>query len=291
MRLCAAAALLPSLALLAACGPPPANLRVIAGEPFNYRPTGKTIVVPAPVDKRPPQEIEGASPEVKFFAFVGLGFAWVTRGSEVTNKDDFVPNAWQEAHQSVIDQVHATRLFSEVKVQGTGDYLLETEVLHLLASKYRMFMGMILYGAGMADAKHFIPQATATIHFRLKDSRGRIVGEKVVNGIQTGSVDDIMMNKHLLPRRAFEKALSLGRILIASWIAEDVYAAVPAATHYDDFERAHGQGHSFLVHAVNDDRGGTQLAKIECPTGKILKTSEATNLPVAGRPGHPRSAC
>jgi hypothetical protein len=286
MRLRAAALLLPVLALVAACGPPPSNLRIIPGEPFNYRPTGKTIVVAPPVDLRPKPEIEGASTEIKHIIFVGLGITVVTRGSEVTSRSDFVPNAWQELHQSVIDLAHSTRLFSEVKVQGTGDYVLETEVLHLLASKYRMFMGLFLYGGAVADAKHFIPQATATVRFRLKDSRGRIVGEKVVNGTQNGEVGEIMVGMHLLPRRALEKALRTGRSLVASWIAEDVYAAVPAATHYDEFERAHAQGHSFLVHAVNGDRSGTQLARIECPSGKILKTTESVTLPIVGRPGH-----
>ncbi|MBI5480972.1 MAG: hypothetical protein HY906_19085, partial [Deltaproteobacteria bacterium] len=285
MRLRVAVALLPGFALLAACGPPPANLRVIPGEPFAYRPTGKTIMVAPPVDRRPLPEVEGASTEVKHVIFVGLGFTVVTRGSDVTSRSDFVPNAWQELHQSIIDQVHSTRLFSDVKVQGTADYVLETEVLHLLASKYRMFMGLFLYGGAVADAKHFLPQATATLRFRLKDSRGRVVGEKVVNGSQNGEVGDIMVGMHLLPRRALEQALRLGRSLVASWIAEDVYAAVPAATHYDDFERAHGQGHSFLVHLVSEDRSSTQLVHVECPSGKIVKTSEVTNLPVVGRPG------
>jgi hypothetical protein len=287
MRLRTAAALLPALALLAACGPPPANLRIIAGEPFNYRPTGKSIVVTAPVDKRPVEEIEGASTQIKFVAFLGLGVMWVTRGSDVTSREDFVPNAWQEVHQSVIDQVHSTKLFSEVKVQGTGDYVLETEVLHLLASKYRMHMGAVFYGAAAVDNKMFLPQATATVRFRLKDARGRLVGEKVVSGTQNGEVSDIMQLAGIraLPRRALEKALHLGRSLIASWIAEDLYAAVPAATHYDDFERAHGQGHTFLVHMVNEDRSATQLAKIECPSGKVVTSSEVTNLPIVGRPG------
>jgi len=252
--------------------------------------TTRSILVQVPRDLRPAAEATGADTKLNYVFPVLNLFFWAARGSAVTGNEHFLSAAWSELHQSLVDQLRASRLFAGIiaggntGTPGSPDYVLETEVLHLLASMYRASGGFVALGGSFVERHDFLPQATVTLRLRLRRG-GTLVGERVVTEQQTGSATDDQRNMNRLVPTALEKALRRTRGMVASWVLEEESQALSSEQLLAEHEAAHGRGHTFVVQRVNPDRSATQLVTLECPSGKVVSSRVVEGLPTVGLPG------
>lgn len=262
----------------------PVSLRIDPREHRNPSASAKVILVQAPRDLRPPTEVSGADAPFNYALPLLPFFVWAARGSLVTGDEHFAPAAWRELHQSLCGQLRSSGHFAQVVTEGTATYVLETEVLHLMASMYRTSGGFLsLFGSFMAT-REFVPEATVSLRLRLR--RGdALVGERVVTTRQTGEENDGRLSMNRLVPTALAKALRRARGLVASWVLEEEAEPLSSAQLLSAHEAAHGHGHSFVVQRLDPDRGTTRLITIECPSGRVLSSRAVDDLPPLGVPG------
>lgn len=263
---------------------PPVSLHIATPPKLSFPLTKQgSLRIAAPEDKRPQQEIIGKSAPCRYVVpLVFLNFlGW--RGTEFTGNADFVPEAWQELHDNLVRQATSTGLFSKVSTDEPTDYLLETEVLHLAGARYIMKEGFFSPGGAFADMKSFHAHAAVILRLRLSDSEGHLIGQRVVNA---NTMEKKVGNG---PREivvaALDKALLQVRALLASWVLEHRYAAIPFKQLANQAENEHDSDHSFLVHMVNEDRTAVHFLRIACPSGQVISKRTVNNIPIVGKPG------
>jgi hypothetical protein len=261
----------------------PASLRVAPSQALPYKPGKLRLRVETPLDRRPAVEIEGDSDSTVYWVFYGLGVVIASRGSQLTSTAHYQEQAWSQLHQSLIDQLRSARVFSEVSQQGPGDYVLETEVLHLVSSFYRAYAGQAHFGVMVARTQAFMPHATVTLRLRLKRHDGTLVATRVVRGSFLGGPGYTHYNHGLVTREALANVLVEARTLVASWIF-DLESPRAVAVLEAEHERAHAQGHRFYVHAVSPDRSGVVFTTIDCPSGAMGPKFQRSGIPIVGQP-------
>jgi hypothetical protein len=298
-----------ALALFAACVP--VREHVELGVPdvemgiqgLGLPSSDRSIRVVEPVDARPRSEIEGEIPATVSVVLVPLGVAIAiqhnAKGSFVTRSSSFK----MTAHiQSALEaHIHSTGLFRAATGEG-ADYVLESEVLHLVGASYRTMVtthiiGLHSGGSQTSVSRAFLPHATAALRLRLKDGQGKTIGERVVTSsvigqptvIEKQPITRIEKSQPLetdglkeLANAALRGCLCRARVLVASWVRE--HETQNLSVEFEEVERNHAS-HRFLIHAVDGDRTGVTFALVECPSGRILSVHSVDGVPLVGRPG------
>lgn len=279
---------------------PRVSLAVSPEKDLGYDSTGRTVFVAEPTDRRPQEEIEGDEPGLRSVVPIILGVVNIIyttkRGNEVTGNERFSEGALREVHRSLSDFVRSTGLFADVRPAKPADYVLETEVLHLAGRRYEAryrapgfilivvpvggFIGGAEFGRGEVE---FLSHATAALRLRLRDGSGRLVGESVVTNAVLGHPDQERPEK-LVPD-ALRGSLARARALVASWVLEDAHRNEQGPELARFCDEDHRKGHTFLAHAVDQDRTGVVFAEIACPSGKVRRTRRVDGVPLVGRPG------
>lgn len=277
--------LLATLVTTASCASlTPVSLRIDPRVHRKPSASAKVLLVQAPRDLRSPTEVNGADVPFNYALPLLPFFVWAARGSLVTGHEHFVPTAWRELHQSLVGELRSSGRFARVVTEGSATYVLETEVLHLVASMYRASGGFFSLFGSFMSSHEFVPETTVSLRLRLR--RGdALVGERVITTRQTSDESAIPLVMHLLIPATLEKALRRARGLVASWVLEEETEALSSAQLLASHEAAHARGHTFVVQRLDPDRRTTHLITIECPSGKVRSSRAVDDLPALGVPG------
>ncbi len=261
------------------------------------------VAVLPPTDARPRVEREGRTPKVIDRSVPFVGGVNIERGSDVSSDGDLggdplaALGATLRGYVGSIDGVttsdDVTGAGGEDAVSG-ADYVLETEVLHLEAGAYRarreLKAPVIGWIVNPDLEERYLPTANVVLRLRLRSADGRFQAARVVNASVLGGPDDAD-EPGALVAGATRAAAHEARQLTASWLARAEAGArtagLPVAGRSASAPSTTGdaQGTSFLVHAVDVNRLGVVLARIDRETGDVVWIERREGLPLIGPPG------
>lgn len=238
-------------------------------------------------DARPAAEREGRDPRSEERGIWFVGEVEVERGSVVTG-DDALGDAPLEGLESTLrsylgslEPVEVVGAGEEDDVSVRADYVLEVEVLHLVAASFRsrreLDLPVVDWFVDPQQERRFLPAANVVLRLRLRSADGRFRASRVVNASVLGSPDEAEEPAALVAA-ATRAAAHEARWLVGSWLARAGATpdAAPAPARADD---------SFLVHAVDVNWSGVVLARVDRETGQVRWIERRHGLPLIGPPG------
>lgn len=244
-----------------------------------------TVVLAGLDDLRPRAEREGRRPRSEDRSVPFVGEVEVERGSQVSGDGDLgdAPLEGLEAtlreYLRSIEHVSVLEADAEDPDRAAADYVLQVEVLHLVAASYRSRREVEVPVADwFLDTdleQRFLPVASAVLRLRLRSADGRFRAARVVNASVLGSPDEADAPAALVAA-ATRAAAHEARQLTASWLVRA--GAAPSAPPPPAPD-------SFLVHAVDVNRTAVLLARIDRRTGQPLWIERRAGLPLIGPPG------
>ncbi|MCO5169180.1 MAG: hypothetical protein M9894_22785 [Planctomycetes bacterium] len=236
------------------------------------------LALPALNDARPGAEREGRAPRSERRGVPLVGRVEVQRGSEVSDDGD-LGGAPLEGLDTTLRRYLAS-IGPVVVVRPredaapAADYVLEVDVLHLVATSFRARRELRVPVVGWlfdpSLERRSLPTATVVLRLRLRSADGRFKAARVVNASVLGGPAE---EPGALAAAAVRAAAHEARWVTASWLAR---ADQPSLPRDDD---------SFLVHAVDVDRSGVLLARIDRERGQVLWLERRHGLPLVGPPG------
>lgn len=262
----------------------------------------RRVAVLPPTDARPRVEREGRTRKVIDRSVPFVGGVNIERGSDVSSDGDLggdplaALGATLRAYVGSVDGVILPDDVDGVGEDDAGgaDYVLETEVLHLEAGAYRsrreLKAPVIGWIVNPDLEERYLPTANVVLRLRLRSADGRFQAARVVNASVLGGPDDADEPAALVAG-ATRAAAHEARQLTASWLARAEAGArtagLPVAGRSASAPSTTGdaQGTSFLVHAVDVNRLGVVLARIDRATGDVVWIERREGMPLIGPPG------
>jgi hypothetical protein len=274
-----------------------ADLELKPPKPLAVTRMDVSLAVSKPKDARPAVEIVGAKP--RHSGFYVFREDW--RGPDVFVFGD-PGTAALTMQLNLTAFLHGSKAFGAVVPDGDCDYRLETEIKHLVISRYREYSnGMWLY------KRTFSGHGTVALGLTLFDRSGRQVASGVAVGraVGPGRAEDHMPENaniavarnfgilvspevHALRgagERALRQALLRARNMVASWVRQDHMRSVSSEQADAVMESQHEKGHTFLLRWVSQDRSRVQVAVVACPSGKVLSRGTLPHLEPTGPTG------
>jgi hypothetical protein len=256
-----------------------------------------SLAVSKPKDARPAVEIDGAKP--RHSGFYVFREDW--RGPDV-----FVfgnpKTAALVMQLNLTAFLNSSKVFGAVVPDGDCDYRLETEIKHLVISRYRE------YSEGLwIHSRTFSGHGTVALRLTLFDRSGRRVASGVAVGraVGPGRAEDYMPEdaniaaaRHVgilvspevhslrgAGERALRQALLRARNMVASWVRQDNLRHVSSDQGDAVMEQQHEKGHTFLLRWVSPDRSRVLAAVVACPSGKVIARGPLPHLEPTGPTG------
>lgn len=243
------------------------------------------VALVAPRDARPAAEREGREPRATDRGVPFVGEVEVERGSRVSGDDDLgdVPmkglTSTLRRYLRSIDGVHLVDT-GDAHAAADADYVVEVEVLHLLAASFRsrreLEVPVVDWFLDPQVEERFLPVSNVVLRLRLRSRDGRFKAARVVNTSVLGGPGEAEEPGELVAG-ATRAAAHEARQLTASWLVRAGAAGVRAPA-------ADAAG-SFLVHAVDVNRTGLVVARVDRETGALLSIERRAGLPLVGPPG------